>query len=99
MQLAFLTIQIVISILLISIILLQKTSSDSIGGLGANNQMMSNRTTNNFLTKTTAIFALAFMINSIILANIANKTNKSIIEYELNSSHSKNKHLHAPLAK
>ncbi|MDX2049723.1 MAG: preprotein translocase subunit SecG [Rickettsiaceae bacterium] len=78
-----LIVQITISILLILVILIQRTGADSLSGLsgGGNSGVVSARTAANFLTKTTIVLAAMFMINSIILANLSSKTKQdSIIE-------------------
>lgn len=67
----FLFIHVVIALLLIAIILLQKTGVDSISGLGGSNMsIISARAANSFLVRTTAVLAAAFMINSLVLANL-----------------------------
>jgi preprotein translocase subunit SecG len=71
----FITIHIIISIFLITTILLQRTSADGLSGLGGTNptNLLSGRTTANFLTRTTAILAFLFMANSLFLAKMATK--------------------------
>ncbi|NDB83001.1 MAG: preprotein translocase subunit SecG [Alphaproteobacteria bacterium] len=70
-----LIIQIVISILLVTVILIQRTGSDSLSGLsgGGNTGAMSARSAANFLTYTTVILAMLFLLNSILLANLSSK--------------------------
>lgn len=69
-------IHLVISLLLIVIILLQKTSADGLsgiggGGSGGNMGLVSGRTAANFLTKTTIFLAVIFFVNALVLANIS----------------------------
>lgn len=71
----FLFIQIILGILLVATILIQKTNVDGLSGIGGAN-IISAKTTKNFLTKTTITLAAFFMLNSIILANL------SITRYE-----------------
>ena len=75
-------VQIVVAILLIAVILLQKTGADSLSGLsgGGNTGVVSARAAANFLTRTTVILATIFIANSIILANLSTKPKESVIE-------------------
>ncbi|HJK87073.1 MAG TPA: preprotein translocase subunit SecG [Candidatus Megaira endosymbiont of Nemacystus decipiens] len=70
-----------IAVLLIIVILLQKTSKDGLSGLSAGNNgmgLVSNNNAANFLTKTTVILATLFFINAIILANLSSKPRDAI---------------------
>lgn len=75
-------IHIVIALLLIAVILLQRTSSDGLTSIGSSvgggMGIVTARSATNFLTKTTVILAAIFLINSIILANLSTKKNTSI---------------------
>lgn len=76
-------IHLVISILLISVILLQKTSSDGVSGLsgGGNNMgLVAGRTTANFLTRITSILIFCFFANAILMANLSSKTGTNILD-------------------
>lgn len=74
-----LIIQIILAVMLIGSVLIQKTSSDGLSGLssGSNLNVFSSRSAANFLAKITAILAVLFMINSIVLGNITIKTARS----------------------
>jgi preprotein translocase subunit SecG len=101
MQMTFLIIQIVLAVLLIAIVLFQKTGSDGIANLGGGNGnagLVNNHTAASILTKTTMILAALFMINSLILANISskNKKNSSVVEKH---QQQKNKEIDVPVAK
>ena len=62
----------VIAIFLVASILLQKTSVDGVSTLSGNNMsLVSTKSVNIFLTRTTITLAVLFFINSIILANYA----------------------------
>jgi preprotein translocase subunit SecG len=62
----------VIAIFLVASILLQKTSVDGVSTLSGNNMsLVSTKSVNTFLTRTTITLAVLFFINSIILANYA----------------------------
>jgi preprotein translocase subunit SecG len=80
-----LIVQIVISLLLIGVILLQRTGADSLSGLsgGGNTGVVSARAAANFLTRTTVILASLFILNSIVLANLSSKTHSDSIEKKI----------------
>ena len=64
-------------------VLIQRTDSDGLGGLGGGggNQFMTGRSTANFMTRTTAILAGGFMATSLMLAIMASHmTSKSIVD-------------------
>ncbi|WP_375329833.1 preprotein translocase subunit SecG [Candidatus Tisiphia endosymbiont of Nemotelus uliginosus] len=67
-------VHIVIAILLIIVILMQKTGGNGTMGVVAG------RTVVNFLTRTTVVLATLFMINAVILANLSSKKNSGIIK-------------------
>lgn len=77
---SLLFVHLVIAITLIIVILLQKTSSDGLSGIGGGNNMgiMSGRAAANFLTRTTIILAVIFFINALILANLSTNNFGSI---------------------
>lgn len=81
-----LVIHTIIVLFLIGIILIQRSDSDGMSGLGGGgggggNQFLSGRSTANLLTRTTAILATAFMLTSLVLAVWANRvSNESIID-------------------
>lgn len=67
-----LIIHIFITVSLIGIVLLQRSSQDGFGmGSGGGHAFMSSRATGNFLTRLTAILATLFMANSLLLAYLA----------------------------
>lgn len=73
----------VIVLFLIMFILLQRTDSDGMGGLGGGggNQFLTGRASANLMTRTTAILAGAFMLSSLVLAVLANRmTSHSILD-------------------
>lgn len=75
-------IHMVIAILLIIVILLQRTGADGISGIGGSSMggVVSGRSAANFLTKTTIVLASLFFVNAIVLANLYSKKPPSIIE-------------------
>lgn len=78
-----LVIHTIIVLFLIAMVLLQRTDSDGLSGLGGGggNQFMTGRGAANFMTRTTAILATIFMVTSLVLAVFANRmTSTSIID-------------------
>ncbi len=64
-----LTIHVLIAVTLVAVILMQKSTGDSIGAASAG--LMSGRGSGNVLTRTTAILATVFFLTSILLAILA----------------------------
>lgn len=67
----FLVIQILLTLALVGLILIQRTDSDGLGGMGGGgggNGFMTGRGAANLLTRSTAIIATLFMLNSLWLA-------------------------------
>lgn len=79
LQLILLVFQVLIASILILTILIQKSSGDSLGGIGGGSGGMgagiSARASANALTKFTIILVSLFMLNSLILARISSKPN------------------------
>lgn len=75
-----LIVQIVICLLLVTVILLQRTGADSLSGLsgGGTGGVVSAKAAANFLTRTTIVLAVLFMGNSIILANLSSRPKESM---------------------
>jgi preprotein translocase subunit SecG len=83
MQEILLVFQIVIAVAMIGVILLQRSSADGLGlGGGGMGSFMSGRASANLLTKTTAILAALFILNSIVLAALVSNAphQESILE-------------------
>lgn len=69
-----LTIHAIITLALVGIILIQRSSADGLAGIGGGGgNFMSGRATANILTKTTAILATLFIANSLFLAVMFNQ--------------------------
>lgn len=66
-------VHLIIAILLIIVILLQRTSTDGLSGIGGGNNMglVSGRSAANFMTRTTVILAVLFFTNALVLANLS----------------------------
>ena len=65
-------VQIFIVLLLALVILFQKTGSDGLSGLsGGGGGVVSGKAVSNIFTKLTMILAVAFMVNSLLLAKFA----------------------------
>jgi preprotein translocase subunit SecG len=82
MEQVLLVVQVIIAIGLIGLVLIQRSDSDGFGlGGGSGNNLLSGRASANLLTRTTAIFAALFIINSLALGVLAARGHKpSIIE-------------------
>lgn len=82
-----LVIQTIVVLFLIAIILIQRSDSDGFGTGGGGNQFMTGRASANLLTRTTAILATAFIVISLVLANMSgHKGGKSIADVVESSS-------------
>ncbi len=83
MEAILLVVHVVIALALIGIVLIQRADQDGFGmgsgGTGAN--FMTGRQSASFLTRTTAILAAAFMLNSLVLTVLAaNRSDISIVD-------------------
>ena len=77
-----LTLNIILAILLVIVVLLQKSDGGALGIGASQESFISSRYAGNFLTKTTAIIATLFIITSVSLTIIANegKSSSSVLE-------------------
>ncbi len=77
-----LVINIILAIILIGIILLQKSEGGALGLGASQDSFISSRSAGNFLTKATAIIATLFIITSISLTVMSKGdfTSKSVLE-------------------
>jgi preprotein translocase subunit SecG len=74
-------VHLVVALLLIVVILLQRTGADSLSGIGGSNMgIVTGRSAANFLTKTTVALAVIFFINAIILANLSSQSSGGIVK-------------------
>ena len=73
---------IILAILLVIVILLQKSEGGALGIGASQESFITSRTAGNFLTKVTAIIATLFIITSILLTIIAQKgiSTSSVLE-------------------
>ncbi len=73
-------VHITIAILLIIVILMQRRS-DGISSISGGNNMgvVSAKTVGNFLTKSTIILTILFLINAIVLANLSSKKKSDLV--------------------
>ncbi len=72
--------------LLILVILLQKSSTDGLKGMGGDGgagALFSRTSSSNFLTKTTVILAIIFMVNCLILSNLASRKSSKALLHQL----------------
>ena len=80
MQTILLVIQAILTLALIIVILMQRTSTDGFGlGGGSGTSLMTGRGAANFMTRTTAVLATLFMLNSLLLAWMASNTSSESI--------------------
>lgn len=107
MEIVFLVIQAILAVALVFIILIQRNASDGLSGLsggsGSFGGVVSARASASFLTKTTAILATLFIINCLILGNLASKkSHKSLLDtapvIEKNQEQEKEVPVSVPLA-
>ena len=77
-----LTLNIILAILLVIVVLLQKSDGGALGIGASQESFISSRSAGNFLTKTTAIIATLFIITSVSLTIISNegKSSSSVLE-------------------
>ena len=73
---------IILAILLVIVVLLQKSDGGALGIGASQESFISSRSAGNFLTKTTAIIATLFIITSVSLTIISNegKSSSSVLE-------------------
>lgn len=81
LQLFLLVLQVVIALVMIFMVLIQKSDGDSLSGIGGGsgglNSVISSKSSANFLTRSTMVLAALFMLNCLVLALISSKINKS----------------------
>ena len=86
-QLFLLVFQIILAVLMIILVIIQKSDGDSLSGLGSGsgglNSAISGRATMSILSKITMSLATLFMINCLVLASLT-KNKSSSISKELN---------------
>ncbi len=77
-----LTSNIILAILLVIVVLLQKSEGGALGIGVSQESFISSRSAGNFLTKTTAIIATLFIITSVSLTIISNegRSSSSVLE-------------------
>ena len=81
LQVFLLILQVVVAVLMIIMVLLQKSDGDSLSGIGGGsgglNSVISSKASANFLTKLTMFLVAIFMLNCLVLALISSKINNS----------------------
>ena len=77
-----LILKIILAVLLIAVILLQRSEGGALGLGVSQDNFISSRSASNFLTKTTAIIATLFIITSIVLTIISKEeiSSTSVLE-------------------
>ncbi len=86
-QLFLLVFQIILAVLMVILVLIQKSDGDSLSGLGSGsgglNSAISGRSAMSILSKITMTLATLFMINCLVLASLTKNKSNSISK-ELN---------------
>ena len=85
MEIILLTINIIIAVLLVIVILLQRSEGGALGLGVSQDNFTTSRTAGNFLTKFTSILAIFFIVTSVILVSISHdeiKDVQSVIDSE-----------------
>lgn len=80
MEQILLVVQVIITLALIVMVLIQRSDSDGFGlSGGSGNNLLSGRSSANLMTRTTAILAAVFMANALLLGVIAARGHSSSI--------------------
>ena len=80
METILLVVHVIIAAALIGVVLIQRSDSDGFGmGAGSNANLMSGRASANLMTRSTAILATLFILNSLALSIIASGSSKSTL--------------------
>ena len=93
METIFLTINIFLAILLVIVILLQRSEGGALGLGVSQDNFTSSRSAGNFLTKFTSIVAVFFIVTSIVLVSISRdqiREVQSVIDLEKEKNQNKN---------
>ena len=100
METVILAIHIILVVSLVLVILVQRTSSDGLSGLGGGSSagaIFSARGSANFLTRATAILATGFICTSLALAYLASHREGGSIADKIAAEQKANKTVTAPL--
>lgn len=80
MEQVLLVVQVIVTLALIVMVLIQRSDSDGFGlSGGSGNNLLSGRSTANLMTRTTAILATIFMANALLLGVLAARGHSSSI--------------------
>ena len=93
MESILLTINIILAILLVIVILLQRSEGGAVGLGVSQDNLTTSRSAGDFLTKFTSILAVFFIITSIALVSISRveiKEIQSVIDLEIEKNQNKN---------
>ena len=82
MEFLILVVNIIMAVILVIVVLLQKSEGGALGIGVSQDSFISSRSAGNFLSKLTAIIATLFIITSILLTIMSNKeiSNTSVLE-------------------
>ena len=93
MESILLTVNIIIAVLLVIVILLQRSEGGALGLGVSQDNFTTSRTAGNFLTKFTSILAVFFIVTSVILVSISQEEIRdvqSVIDSEKEKEQNKN---------
>jgi preprotein translocase subunit SecG len=93
MESILLTINIIIAVLLVIVILLQRSEGGALGLGVSQDNFTTSRTAGDFLTKFTSILAVFFIVSSVILVSISRdeiREVQSVIDLEKEKNQNKN---------
>jgi preprotein translocase subunit SecG len=90
MQTFFIVFHIIVSLILVAVILLQRSSTDELqgiagGGSSALDGVMTGSSSANFMTKLTSILAFIFMFNCLVLVNLSSRNSGTSIVDKIDS--------------
>jgi preprotein translocase subunit SecG len=85
MQTVLLVVHLIIAVMLIGLVMLQKSEGGALGIGGGSGNLFSSRGVGNTLTRATAILAACFFASSVALTMLANKHSNSSITDQIGS--------------
>jgi preprotein translocase subunit SecG len=90
---ALITLQIIVSILLVIVVMLQSSDEDTLSGIGSGSmqsRLLSHKSSVDLITKITIFLGIVFMLNSFLLVSVYtrqySRENKSVIQDYLKES-------------
>jgi preprotein translocase subunit SecG len=90
MESILITINIILAVMLVIVILLQRSEGGALGLGVSQDNFTTSRTAGSFLTKLTSILATFFIIISVVLVSISHKEIQSVIDTEQEKNQNQN---------